>query len=286
MRLRRAMTVVGAALAAIAALAAGRWPDGGTPSARFEARKGTSARGLGRPGFVVLPGPSAEDESGIAAATGFPARPRPSRMRPQGEPPQERRDRPTPARISAEDGDRSARAAPAGTVASSAGTRGTGAAVPGSASHQVEPQEGQAALPPSGEHDSAPSPAAAPPSSPPAEVLPPPVATAPPAPLLTPPVPVELSPPKHPLPYRMVVEAPGLAAGARFEAVEARVRLRVTVRADGAAGRVEIAASSGRAELDAAALEAARQWRFLPARRNGEPIESVALIWVAFVVGP
>lgn len=141
--------------------------------------------------------------------------------------------------------------------------------------------------PQSGDHEPVPSaPAALPPASPPATALPPPSSAPSPAPVLTPPVPVHLSPPKHPLPYRMVVDAPGLAAAARLEAVEARVRLRVTVRADGTVGRVEIAVPSGRPELDAAALEAAPQWRFLPARRNGEPIESVALIWVAFIAEP
>lgn len=84
----------------------------------------------------------------------------------------------------------------------------------------------------------------------------------------------------------MIVDAPGLSSTARLEAVEARVRLRLLIRADGSVAGVEVAVPSGRPELDAAALDAARHWRFLPARRDGEPIDSVALIWVAFVVGP
>jgi len=103
---------------------------------------------------------------------------------------------------------------------------------------------------------------------------------------LTPPVPLEVPPPAHPTPYRMVIDAPGLSSSARLEAVQARVRLRLVIRADGTTRGAEIAVPSGRAELDAAAMNAVSQWRFLPARRHGEAIESVALIWVAFIVAP
>lgn len=106
------------------------------------------------------------------------------------------------------------------------------------------------------------------------------------APVVTPPVPVALHPPHHPDAWRVVVEAPGLAAEARPEQFSARVRLRLLVREDGAVGRVEIAVPSGRSELDAAAAAAAAGWRFLPARRDGAPIASVVLIWIAFVSAP
>jgi protein TonB len=105
-------------------------------------------------------------------------------------------------------------------------------------------------------------------------------------PVLSPPVPLALTPPRHPVPYQMVVDAPGIAAAARLKGVEARVRLRLLVRSDGAVGRAEVAVPSSRPELDAAALGAAMSWRFLPARRDGEPIDSVVLIWVAFVSSP
>ena len=88
------------------------------------------------------------------------------------------------------------------------------------------------------------------------------------------------------MPYQMIVEAPGIGASARLKGVDARVRLRLLVRADGTVGRTEIAVHSGRPELDAAALEAAVRWRFLPARRDGDPIESIVLIWVTFTSGP
>jgi protein TonB len=103
---------------------------------------------------------------------------------------------------------------------------------------------------------------------------------------LTPPVPLSLPPPQHPLAWRVVVEAPGLVAEARPEAAAARVRLRFLVHADGTVGAVEVVASSGRADLDAAAVAAARGWRFAPARRDGVPVVSRVLIWVAFILGP
>jgi len=104
--------------------------------------------------------------------------------------------------------------------------------------------------------------------------------------VLTPPVALILDPPRHPLAWRVIVEAPGLVAEARPEHITARVRLRLLVRADGTVGATEVAASSGRADLDAAAAASARAWRFAPARRDGEPVESRVLIWVAFVLEP
>jgi protein TonB len=104
--------------------------------------------------------------------------------------------------------------------------------------------------------------------------------------VLTPPVPLVVEPPRHPGVFRVIVEAPGLTAGARAEPASARVRLRLHVRSDGTVERVGVAQPSGREELDDAALKAAFQWRFAPARRDGVPIASVVLIWVAFVLEP
>lgn len=107
-----------------------------------------------------------------------------------------------------------------------------------------------------------------------------------PVPALTPPVPIALDPPRHPRAWHVVVEGPGLAAGVRPEEVTARVRLRLAVGDDGTVADVQVAVSSGRSDLDAAAVAAARGWRFLPARRDGVPIASTVLIWVTFVVEP
>lgn len=58
---------------------------------------------------------------------------------------------------------------------------------------------------------------------------------------------------------------------------EGKVVLRVRVGADGAALEVEIKQGSGFSRLDAAARAAVSQWRFVPARRGNEAVES----WVA-----
>lgn len=96
------------------------------------------------------------------------------------------------------------------------------------------------------------------------------------------PVPVALPPPAHPDGGRVVVAGPGLVAAAHLEPSAARVRLRILVQEDGTVGRVEVAVSSGRADLDSAAAGAAQTWRFRPARRDGVPIDSQVLIWVVF----
>ncbi|MBV8657986.1 MAG: energy transducer TonB [Burkholderiales bacterium] len=50
------------------------------------------------------------------------------------------------------------------------------------------------------------------------------------------------------------------------------VMIRVYVLADGTVGEMHLAQSSGFGRLDAAALDAVRKWRFVPAMRAGQPI--------------
>jgi protein TonB len=52
--------------------------------------------------------------------------------------------------------------------------------------------------------------------------------------------------------------------------------LRILVGADGMVGQVVVDASAGHPELDRAAVEAVRQWRFEPARRGGHEIA----VWI------
>jgi protein TonB len=53
---------------------------------------------------------------------------------------------------------------------------------------------------------------------------------------------------------------------------QGRVVLRIYILADGKVGELSIKQSSGYTRLDQAALEAVRNWRFIPAKRGGEPI--------------
>lgn len=55
---------------------------------------------------------------------------------------------------------------------------------------------------------------------------------------------------------------------------EGKVLLRVQVLASGAVAAVSVAAGSGHEVLDEAALEAVRQWHFVPAKRGGQAVDS------------
>ncbi len=268
------------ALAVLAVLAAGALLLGGRilPD---EAAPGVGAGGRApNAPASAEPAPSAQQESGLPEDETVPAAAPPPARRPalkeriQPRPTQAQAARP-PIAVAQPTQPSTGQAGSAAAPAPGSGGSSTGAApMPGPG---AGPQETDAAAPP-------PAAGIAPaPAQPPTAPASPPVTA---APVVTPPVPVALHPPQHPDAWRVVVEPPGLAAEARSEHVSARVRLRLLVREDGAVGRVEVAVPSGRPELDAAAAAAAAGWRFLPARRDGAPIASIVLIWVAFVGAP
>jgi protein TonB len=60
-------------------------------------------------------------------------------------------------------------------------------------------------------------------------------------------------------------------AAARAEGIEGRLKLKVTVGADGSVLSVQVLASVS-PELDAAAVAAVKQWRFRPAMACGKPV--------------
>lgn len=53
---------------------------------------------------------------------------------------------------------------------------------------------------------------------------------------------------------------------------QGRVLLRLHVLADGSVGEVQVKQSSGYERLDQAAINTVKRWRFIPAKRGGEPI--------------
>lgn len=63
---------------------------------------------------------------------------------------------------------------------------------------------------------------------------------------------------------------------------EGRVLLRVQILADGSAGSVSVARTSGFEALDEAAVEAVRKWKFVPAKRDGNPVESAVNVPINF----
>ncbi|MDD1942679.1 MULTISPECIES: energy transducer TonB [Pseudomonas] len=63
---------------------------------------------------------------------------------------------------------------------------------------------------------------------------------------------------------------------------EGSVGLRIKVLPNGRAGSVEVIKSSGKQALDDAAVEAVRNWKFVPAKRGDTPIEGFATQTIAF----
>lgn len=69
---------------------------------------------------------------------------------------------------------------------------------------------------------------------------------------------------------------------ARRRGEQGRVMLRVDVSAEGLPLDVNVAEGSGFASLDAAALGAVRQWRFIPASRGGTTVAATAQVPIRF----
>ena len=73
---------------------------------------------------------------------------------------------------------------------------------------------------------------------------------------------------------------PPYPESARREGAQGTTRLRFEVLATGGVGQVVVDQSAGHPDLDRAAIEAVRQWRFEPARRGTEPVT----VWVTLPV--
>jgi protein TonB len=59
----------------------------------------------------------------------------------------------------------------------------------------------------------------------------------------------------------------------RRAAIEGTAVVVVAIQADGSVGEVRLRQSAGHAELDAAAVEAVKRWRFAPAQRRGVAVQ-------------
>lgn len=76
--------------------------------------------------------------------------------------------------------------------------------------------------------------------------------------------------------------APSYPLASRRAGEQGTVTLRVRVGMDGSASHLTVEKSSGSPHLDAAALEAVKAWRFTPARRGAEAVESWMLVPIVF----
>ena len=66
---------------------------------------------------------------------------------------------------------------------------------------------------------------------------------------------------------------------------EGKVLLKVKVTKNGKAALVTIKKSSGSNQLDNAARKAVRSWRFVPAKRNGKPVNGSVIVPITFKLG-
>ena len=116
-------------------------------------------------------------------------------------------------------------------------------------------------------------------------------AARPPAPVTRPesvplstPAAVSMAPlaPAHPVAGMESDRPPVYPEIARRRGQQGRVVLHVNVSPEGMPVAVTVAESSGYASLDAAALAAVRQWRFVPATRGDTPVPAVAEVPVRF----
>ena len=75
---------------------------------------------------------------------------------------------------------------------------------------------------------------------------------------------------------------PSYPMSARRAGIQGTTLLGVFVGADGRVGDVVVKQSAGHPDLDAAAADAVRRWRFEPARRGSEPVAMWVLLPVEF----
>jgi protein TonB len=75
---------------------------------------------------------------------------------------------------------------------------------------------------------------------------------------------------------------PRYPAGARRHGIQGTTVLRVFVASDGRVTDVGIEKTAGHADLDEAAADAVRRWRFDPARRGDEAVAMWVLLPVEF----
>lgn len=85
-----------------------------------------------------------------------------------------------------------------------------------------------------------------------------------------------------PMPIAGQTPAPRYPSRALRRGDSGTVRVRVEVGPDGRPSQVSVAQPSGSRDLDRAAVEAVRRWRFHPARRNGEPVPGTVIVPISF----
>jgi protein TonB len=118
-----------------------------------------------------------------------------------------------------------------------------------------------------------------PPTAPAPQPIEPPAA----APVMAQPAPAPVVPPNFNAAY-LNNPPPAYPSLARRMGEQGKVVLRVLVDTAGNPQNVELRASSGFDRLDAAALDAVRRWRFVPARQGEKPVAAWVLVPIIFTL--
>ncbi len=95
------------------------------------------------------------------------------------------------------------------------------------------------------------------------------------------PAPAKVTPPRSDAAYLQNPQ-PRYPMSARRRGEQGTVVLKVLVTAEGQAGSVSVQSSSGSPALDQAALEAVKNWKFVPARQGTQPVEGWHLVPIVF----
>lgn len=78
--------------------------------------------------------------------------------------------------------------------------------------------------------------------------------------------------------------APSYPMAAKRKGIQGKVLISVVVKTDGTPGAVAISRSSGSNDLDEAALDAVRQWKFVPAKSKGQFVQASVIVPVEFKI--
>lgn len=103
--------------------------------------------------------------------------------------------------------------------------------------------------------------------------------------LPTAPAPAALAPGDQPVPLAGQTPPPRYPSGALRRGEGGTVMVRVEVDASGMPAGVALVQRSGSRDLDRAAMEAVRRWRFQPAQRDGRAVSGSLVIPVDFKAG-
>lgn len=78
--------------------------------------------------------------------------------------------------------------------------------------------------------------------------------------------------------------APVYPLSAKRKSIQGKVFIDVVVKTDGTPERVFVSHTSGSEVLDEAALDAVKQWKFIPARRGGQFVQANVIVPVEFKI--